>query len=269
MTFLQRTLGKNYKWVYLIKYNLISGFAGLKANAYMMIGMIISTLAVVYLWKFNTDSTEIFTYLLVGRIYKSIVEGNFQVYFGADITDGKITKNLIMPTNFMNSTTVQFLGKRIIRNSIEIFGFGLGVILSVIFLNVNISLSTFQNFMICLAFIPISYFINYFTTYSLASIAFFLKDPREFVAVDLNWQSFKQVFYGLLIPLNKLPFANICIALPFAYCVHHPMQIYLGKYDNFQIVQTFLGGIVWCFVLWILARLVFKAGLKKNEAVGL
>jgi membrane-associated phospholipid phosphatase len=30
-----------------------------------------------------------------------------------------------------------------------------------------------------------------------------------------------------------------------------------------------LGGIVWCFVLYFLAKPVFKLGLKKNEAVGL
>jgi ABC-type uncharacterized transport system permease subunit len=46
------------------------------------------------------------------------------------------------------------------------------------------------------------------------------------------------------------------------------MQIYLGKYDPNQILQTFVGGIAWCIVLWVLARLVFKAGLKRNEAVG-
>jgi ABC-type uncharacterized transport system permease subunit len=47
------------------------------------------------------------------------------------------------------------------------------------------------------------------------------------------------------------------------------MQIYLGKYSMTEIIYTFFGGIAWCFVLWILARVIFKLGLKKNEAVGL
>jgi ABC-type uncharacterized transport system permease subunit len=47
------------------------------------------------------------------------------------------------------------------------------------------------------------------------------------------------------------------------------MQIYLGKYSNLEIFYTFLGGLVWCIMLYFLAKLVFKMGLKKNESVGL
>jgi len=47
------------------------------------------------------------------------------------------------------------------------------------------------------------------------------------------------------------------------------MQIYLGKYDTFQTVLVFGGGIFWCVLLYFLAKFVFKMGLKKNESVGL
>ena len=62
---------------------------------------------------------------------------------------------------------------------------------------------------------------------------------------------------------------SILIYNPFAYTFYHPMQIYLGKYSQVEILQTFVGGIMWCFVLFILARIIFKKGLKHNEAVGL
>jgi ABC-type uncharacterized transport system permease subunit len=44
---------------------------------------------------------------------------------------------------------------------------------------------------------------------------------------------------------------------------------FLGKYSTTEIIYTFLGGIAWCLVLWILAQVIFKLGLKKNEAIGL
>jgi ABC-type uncharacterized transport system permease subunit len=47
------------------------------------------------------------------------------------------------------------------------------------------------------------------------------------------------------------------------------MQIYLGKYNFQETLAVFLGGIIWFLVLYFLAKLVFKMGLKKNEAVGL
>jgi ABC-type uncharacterized transport system permease subunit len=51
--------------------------------------------------------------------------------------------------------------------------------------------------------------------------------------------------------------------------LHHPMQIYLGEYNSLDILLVFLGGIVWCLVLYFLAKFVFKLGLKRNESVGL
>jgi ABC-2 type transport system permease protein len=56
---------------------------------------------------------------------------------------------------------------------------------------------------------------------------------------------------------------------PFAYILHYPMQIYLGKYDTNQTILVFLGGLAWCLALFILAKIVFKLGLKRNESVGL
>jgi ABC-type uncharacterized transport system permease subunit len=47
------------------------------------------------------------------------------------------------------------------------------------------------------------------------------------------------------------------------------MQIYLGKYTASEIWLVIFGSVVWSFILFILARWVFKIGLKKNEAVGL
>ncbi|MFM7853798.1 MAG: ABC-2 family transporter protein [Flammeovirgaceae bacterium] len=54
-----------------------------------------------------------------------------------------------------------------------------------------------------------------------------------------------------------------------AFFAYYPAQIYLGKYDTDQTVLVFLGGIAWCGILYFLAKLVFRLGLKRNESVGL
>jgi ABC-2 type transport system permease protein len=74
---------------------------------------------------------------------------------------------------------------------------------------------------------------------------------------------------GKTFPLNLVWFVSPLALLPFAFNFHHPMQIYLGKYSNLEIFYVFLGGLTWCLVLYFLAKLVFKMGLKRNEAVGL
>jgi ABC-type uncharacterized transport system permease subunit len=74
---------------------------------------------------------------------------------------------------------------------------------------------------------------------------------------------------GSLIPFDANPYLNFLKYTPFSYYAYHPMQIYLGKYDTITTTQVFAGGLAWCFVLYFLAKFVFKAGLKRNEAVGL
>ena len=112
----------------------------------------------------------------------------------------------------------------------------------------------------------LGYLISVFFAYALGSIAFFLTDAHGIM--DIQTES-KYFLSGKALPLNSVSFLNVLTFLPFSFMFHHPMQIYLGKYNYIQIIQTFAGGIFWCIILWVLARLVFKAGLKKNEAVRL
>jgi ABC-2 type transport system permease protein len=90
-------------------------------------------------------------------------------------------------------------------------------------------------------------------------------------AVDSFYYSLRNFLRGDNIPLWILAtyFGSWVSFTPFAFFIHHPFQIYLGKYSATEIVYTFVGGIGWCIILWLLARIVFKMGLKRNEAVGL
>ena len=104
------------------------------------------------------------------------------------------------------------------------------------------------------------------------SITFF-KDPRSHNGFRRSYNGIfgmGGILTGVIIPLDKLPFYKEIIQfLPTTWSLHHPMQIYLGKYDTFQTFLVFLGGVSWCILLYFLAKFVFKMGLKRNESVGL
>jgi ABC-2 type transport system permease protein len=117
--------------------------------------------------------------------------------------------------------------------------------------------------------IPFAFLVNYLIGYIIGAIAFYFKDEGTYTSFTRAHEAVNNVLVGLIIPLDKLTFLPFAIHLPQAWITHHPMQIYLGKYSTSEIFYTFGGGIAWCLVLWIVARLVFKAGLKRNEAVGL
>jgi ABC-2 type transport system permease protein len=123
--------------------------------------------------------------------------------------------------------------------------------------------------LIAITSIPIAYLINYLVGYIAGTSAFFWKDEATFGSFTRAHEAMNNVLVGLIIPLDKLSFLPFVVYLPQAWIMHHPMQIYLGKYSQTEILQTFCGGIVWCLLLWVAARFIFKVGLKKNEAVGL
>ena len=115
--------------------------------------------------------------------------------------------------------------------------------------------------------VPISLFLLFLLEISVSFSAFWL---TRINGIILNFGFLLAIFSGRNFPLNLLIESfSWNLFNPFAFTFYHPMQIYLGKYSQIEIIQTFVGGIIWCLVLFILARIVFKMGLKRNEAVGL
>lgn len=267
MTFLQRTFGKNYKWLYIIKYNVKLAGSSYFVNIMEFFGNVVFTVTLMYLWSLKLPSQEIFTYLLFGRIYKAISENYFHNGFSAEILTGDITGKLLNSTVLMGQYYVTMVGRRVFRNLFELFGYVVAaVICSFVFIAPIINL---QNILILFGLIPITFTINHFIGTIVGSMSFFIRDKRDFDGIGKFWIKIRDVSSGSLIPLTILPFSSVFAFLPTSFILHHPMQIYLGRYNNHEILQTFFGGIAWCFVLLIFARLLFKAGLKRNEAVGL
>jgi ABC-type uncharacterized transport system permease subunit len=268
MTFLQKTLGQNYKWLYIVKYNFPitnTNIVGMLLNS---IPLILNSLIVIYIWSKVTSSIAIFTYLIVGRIYKSFAESVPEISVALDVIEGRLTSKVLYPKDYFVFRFFSLLGRRVQRNSLEILTFVLTAVIATYFFG-PIQATSPQTILILLLFIPISYFVNNTIGFWAGSLAFFIKDKREFSAVQDAYNTTKVMLFGLIVPLDQLPFASFFSFLPTAYFVHHPMQIYLGKYNFDQTIQVFAGGLIWCFILWIVARITFRLGLKKNEAVGL
>ena len=113
----------------------------------------------------------------------------------------------------------------------------------------------------------ITIFIKYFFNIILGYLAFWFMEVEGFVQ---SYAAVSIFLAGNVVPLNIIPFVgNYLILTPFAFTFYHPMQIYLGKYNTNQTILVFLGGITWFIILYFLAKLVFKMGLKRNESVGL
>jgi len=119
--------------------------------------------------------------------------------------------------------------------------------------------------------LPIASLIRFFMNMLIGTVAFWIKERANNTAVINGIYLISGILAGEIIPLSLI-FQNNFNFLqfsPFAYFLHLPMQIYLGKYSLIETLNVFLGGIAWSLVFYCLAKIVFQAGLKKNESVGL
>ncbi len=269
MTILQRTLGRNYKWFYFFKYtsNRILNY---KLNIFgFRVGEIFEGIFTVIIWqniligKTNENASQLITYFVIGWIISQTSRTLIFNNLPNNIADGSLTVHLMRPQNLFQVILTRGFGTSFVTGLLTILAFPVLIIPFFNFLIWNTNPIQIIALIVTLGF---SMFIRSFLQIISSSIAFW---TPEYQGIVSSSELITKILSGSLVPLYLLGNFSFIQYLPFSFGFYHPMQIYLGKYTTFQILQTFGGGLLWCLVLWVLARLVFKAGLKRNEAVGL
>jgi ABC-2 type transport system permease protein len=75
---------------------------------------------------------------------------------------------------------------------------------------------------------------------------------------------------GRIAPLSLLPpiLKQISMYLPFRYMIGFPIDIVTGTMTRVEIGYGFFGAMAWEIIFVLALRWLWKAGLKKNQAVG-
>jgi len=256
-------LDKNYKWWYLLCYENKIQIAYFWSNIAWMIARIVIILSSILIWSLNpsADKSYIFTYLIIGNMWLESTEMAISSNLAWEINTGKISRYLMSPSNFGKILFFRTIGRSLVGNLQSLLVLA---VFGIIFIS-NLQ-GTFNLALLPIAFI-ITIFVKYFFAIALGFLAFWFVEVEGFVEA---YRAISIFLAGNVVPLNLIPhFTSVLVTTPFAFTFYHPMQIYLGKYDLNQTINIFLGGLAWCFVLYILSKIIFKLGLKKNESVGL
>jgi len=266
-TFLQKLLGRNYKWWYLFLYTYKQSMSGVSSFIFDNLFSTVEFFTILYIWLYNKADPVIITYLCLGYVFNRIVASNFGGVLASHIVNGSITKDLIRPQSTIIYYYVSNLGYNTFRYLVSAI---LTLLLASVFFSQYIIFSGYPILFVILL-IPISITIRYFFSFLVGCLGFWLGDKQNTNSVINGVYTFSSTLSGKLIPLNLIFLGSFSFLQfsPFAFTLHIPMQIYLGKYSPTEILYVFLGGITWCVVLYFLAKWVFKLGLKRNESVGL
>ena len=262
---LQQFKNKYYKYWYILIYSFKQSNISLYKFLIFRIATVLQFGMTIYIWLLFKNDASIITLLFVGYIIQKLAYTNSTFYVASGIFTGKITNNLLVPTNYTVFLFFREVGSRVISNLLS----AIIIILLFPFFANKIILPNILFLILCPLFLVIAFCIDFFVRYSIALTTFWLRDTIDYV-LDLV-ATLINILTGLYIPFQFLPapLKDILPFNPYAWMSFHPMQIYLGNYNTSQILLTLLGGVSWIIILYLISQQVFRLGLKRYESEGL
>jgi ABC-2 type transport system permease protein len=184
-------------------------------------------------------------------------------YIEEDIKEGRLSKYITKPYSYylfsftkqLTRTSIDLIIKLIVMIPLlKVFGFGF-----------NPSL---VEVLIFIFYIPLIYIFTFITQFTIASIAFWLKEVYSLRWVSLSVSRF---LAGIIVPLNLLPnkFVETTFYLPFQHLAYTPIQAIQGNISPQHAGKGMLVLIFWIFVAWIIKEKIWQRGVCSYEAIGI
>jgi len=213
------------------------------------------------------DERLMLTYILLGSFLQSLILTSQSFQIAEDIATGKLSNRLIKPMSYLKSMFSLDLGAK--AASIFFIFFELGLI----FIILKPQLFIQKDPLRLLSFAVVSFgglFIYFYLSSLISLITFWYPEdygwPARFLFMVVN-----NFLSGGVLPLDILPASifNFLRFLPSSNFIFFPLQVYLGKVNNFEILQGFLTMIFWLVVLKLITNFTWQKGLKNYTAVGI
>lgn len=226
--------------------------------------VVISSLITLFLWLGVFDSIptfghysklEMLSYLLYIGLITTLVSSTRTTNLAYEIQSGGIMNVLLKPLSiFAYYATIDVVDK--LMNSF----FGLiEFFLIVTFLKIPLVLP--QDGVVFLFFLLAAVYISFCINLLLSFIGFWTPEvwaPRFLFMMIVYFIS------GTFFPLDLLPplLYRIFLFTPFPYLYYLPAKILINGPEPQYIIQQSLSVLVWCAVLFVTTRIVWKKGIR-------
>jgi ABC-2 type transport system permease protein len=118
-----------------------------------------------------------------------------------------------------------------------------------------------------IASLLLGFLIGFFFEASIGMISFWFLEVTSFLYV-VNTLNF--FISGHMFPLDLLPpfWAGLLKALPFQYMAYFPAAVFLGKIEGEALWYGLLAELAWAVAFILVARILFRLGLRRYSAYG-
>lgn len=238
---------------------------------------LIPLMATIYLWRAiyasNPDQPNVAGYTLAGMTsyyllativdaLTAVAEDDWQI--AADIKDGNISQFLLKPIDYLTYRLCLFGAGRLTYTTVAALPVGLFVLVQHEFFVLPPDGLTFGLFLFSAGLTAL---LQFFMSYTMALLAFWVLEVSTFIFILF---AFEYAAGGHLFPLDILPpaVAKLLSLTPFPYQLYFPVSIYLGRVTGSALWQGLLIQAGWVLGLYLLARLVWRRGIRHYSAVG-
>src|SRR5216683_5293868 len=204
------------------------------------------------------DRTQMITYVLGMNVLRSIVFATRTEEIASEINHGRLSGYLLKPVNFMFYTLFRDLSEKsinLVSSIIEVLG------LMFIF-GVKIHWpANFQSWLLFAASTLGATWLYFILSFMTGCWGFWTSEawgPRFLLELFLEFTA------GAFFPLDVLPqlAQQIIKSFPSPYLVFFPLQIFLGKLNQQQIIHGFLAQAFWILAISGLSRWVWIKGME-------
>ena len=206
----------------------------------------------------------VYYFLLILLISNLITPADDDWQIAADIREGQLNALLIKPVNYLAYRVSIFLGNRTIHTVVTL----------------PFVLLVFACFHRYIRFpdhavtwlwtglsVGMAAFLQFFLTYAIALLAFWLLEISTVVFIVLSFEYFLS---GHLFPLDLTPpwFQAAAKWLPFTYELFFPVSVFLEKTRGVPLYTGLLIQGGWVLLAWLAGRLMWSRGLRHYGAFG-
>jgi ABC-2 type transport system permease protein len=236
----------------------------------------IPLIAVLYVWRTIYSGkdggmvgaytiSQMISYYLLATIVDALTavnEDDWQI--AADIKEGNISQFLLKPIDYLAYRLSLFFSGRLTYLLIAAVPLTLFVLYFRRYFVMPPDGLTFVCFLVSTV---LTAFIQFFTSYAMAMLAFWVLEVSTFIFILF---AFEYIASGHLFPLDILPtgLQRALFLTPFPYQLYFPVSVYLGKTTGVELIKGLAIQAGWVVVAFGLARLAWKRGIKKYSAVG-
>jgi ABC-2 type transport system permease protein len=188
---------------------------------------------------------QMLTYIVIGWIARSSYFSNIDDDIDDLVRSGQISIFLLRPVNFQFVMIAQAVGQTLFR--ILFFSLPIGLTVLLVF-PVNFAAS-FQNFALFALSSTLGFLVMTCFNFLVGLFAFYLKSIDGILRAKYNLINFAS---GLLLPFSFFPgwLEKIMNLLPFKAIAFVPLNFYLGRVSNDQILPTLIEQCLWLALLF-------------------